>query len=90
MSTITHREVAACKLITAVGQSGRVLQSRRPPDNGGGDWHPSLGERRKALRRNSMSVLVDIIAVEFMESARLANPLWVYRFDEITGLTARQ
>lgn len=37
-----------------------------------------------------MSVIIDIIAVEWMELSRRMSPLWFIRFEEIQTLTARQ
>jgi len=90
MSIIAHPSVDALKQIVAAGKSGGVTLPRRLKNTSQGAWHPGMRDRRQTLRRDSRPVVNDIIAVEFMESARLANPLWVIPFAEIQGLTARR
>lgn len=42
-----------------------------------------------ARRRHAMSVIADIVAVEWMELSRSVNPLWVIDFSDIRQLSAR-
>jgi len=42
-----------------------------------------------ARRRHAMSVITDIVAVEWMELSRSVNPMWVIDFSDIKQLTAR-
>ena len=90
MSTIAHTGVDVIERIIALDISGRVNRPRRRKRGSQGVWHPGMEERRLTLRRDSRPVMNDVITMEFMKSARLANPLWVLPSGEIQSLTARQ
>ena len=90
MSIIAQASVDVFKRIDAAEDSGRVLTPRRHQESAPVHWRPGMPERRRVLRRDNRPVVNDIIAVEFMESARLANPLWSWSFEDIQGLTARR
>jgi hypothetical protein len=50
---------------------------------------PERGDGIAARRRHAMSVIADIVAVEWMELSRSVNPMWVMEFSDIRQLTAR-